>query len=201
MVKVSAPLPPLTSAVSVPSPPSNRSEPSPGFQIMRSLPASPNTSSSPVPPVSVSLPSPPNRLSLPPLPRRMSLPLWPNSRSPPEPPVMMSLPAPPKMLAAGKAPLLSSSVILSLPAWPNTCIRVVLATVGWPPMTETAPPLMRICPAALRLRVMVLSRLSPKTDSTPELGMKLAVIAMVSDPFRHAVAQLGSRALWRGTAR
>ena len=47
-VKVSAPLPPLTSTVSMPSPPSLRSVPSPGFQIMRSLPASPKTWSSPV---------------------------------------------------------------------------------------------------------------------------------------------------------
>ena len=52
MVNVSAPLPPLTSAVSVPSPPSKRSLSSPGFQIMRSLPASPNTWSLPSPPVS-----------------------------------------------------------------------------------------------------------------------------------------------------
>ena len=35
MVKRSAPLPPLTSAVSLPSPPSNRSVPPPGFQIMQ----------------------------------------------------------------------------------------------------------------------------------------------------------------------
>ena len=56
-----------------------RSVPSPGFQIMRSLPASPNTWSSPAPPVSVSLPAPPNSRSLPPLPSRVSLPAWPNS--------------------------------------------------------------------------------------------------------------------------
>ena len=37
-VKTSAPLPPLTSTVSVPSPPSFRSVSSPGFQIMRSSP-------------------------------------------------------------------------------------------------------------------------------------------------------------------
>ena len=51
-VKVSAPLPPLTSTVSLPSPPSLRSVSSPGFQIIRSLPASPKTWSSPSPPVS-----------------------------------------------------------------------------------------------------------------------------------------------------
>ena len=62
-VKTSAPLPPLTSTVSVPSPPSTRSVSSPGFQIMRSSPASPNIWSSPSPPVSVSLPSPPCRRS------------------------------------------------------------------------------------------------------------------------------------------
>ena len=63
----------------VPSPPSLRSVPSPGFQIMRSLPASPKTWSSPSPPVSVSLPAPPNRRSLPPLPSSVSLPAWPKS--------------------------------------------------------------------------------------------------------------------------
>ncbi len=79
IVNVSAPLPPLTSAVSVPSPPSIRSLSSPGFQIMRSLPAWPNIWSSPSPPVSVSSPEPPNRKSLPPLPSRVSLPVPPNS--------------------------------------------------------------------------------------------------------------------------
>ena len=69
-VKVSAPLPPLTSTVSMPSPPSLRSLPSPGFQIMRSLPASPKTWSLPAPPVRVSLPSPPNSRSMPPLPKQ-----------------------------------------------------------------------------------------------------------------------------------
>ena len=43
VVKTSAPLPPLTSTVSVPSPPSLRSVSSPGFQIIRSLPACPKT--------------------------------------------------------------------------------------------------------------------------------------------------------------
>src|SRR5262249_6808072 len=130
IVKVSEPLPPLTSAVSTPSPPSNRSLPSPGFQIMRSLPAWPNTWSSPAPPINTSLPAPPNSRSLPPLPRRVSLPAPPNSWSLPEPPVSVSLPAPPNSCAAGKAPLVSSSVIVSLPAWPNTWIKAVLPTVA-----------------------------------------------------------------------
>jgi hypothetical protein len=43
VVKTSSPLPPLTSTVSLPSPPSFRSVSSPGFQIMRSLPDSPKT--------------------------------------------------------------------------------------------------------------------------------------------------------------
>ena len=38
VVNCSAPLPPLTSTVSVPSAPSLRSVSSPGFQIIRSLP-------------------------------------------------------------------------------------------------------------------------------------------------------------------
>ena len=132
-VKFSAPLPPLTSAVSVPSPPSIRSVSSPGFQIMRSLPASPNTWSSPSPPVSVSLPSPPNSRSAPPLPSSVSLPAWPNSWSSPEPPVSVSLPSPPNRFARGSAPLVSSSAIVSLPPRPKTWIRLVLATVAVPP--------------------------------------------------------------------
>ena len=72
--------------------------------------------------------------------------------------------------------------MLSFPAWPNTWISVVFATVAWPPMTGIAPPLIRIWPAALRLTVIVSSVLSPKTDSRPVLGEKLALIAMVG-PF------------------
>src|SRR5688572_282369 len=48
-------------------------------------------------------------------------------------------------------------------------MRDVLATVGVPPGTATAPPLTRICPAALRLIVTLLSRLSPNVESTPLL--------------------------------
>ena len=179
IVKFSAPLPPLTSAVSVPSPPSKRSVPSPGFQIIRSLPAWPKTWSSPAPPVSVSLPSPPNSWSLPPLPSSVSLPAWPKSRSLPEPPVRISLPSPPNRNAAGIGPLASSTVIVSLPAWPNSWIRSVLATVGVPPTTVTAPPLIRMRPAASRLALMLLPTLSPNTDSTRAPGRKLAVIAIV----------------------
>ena len=64
---------------------------------------------------------------MPPLPSRVSLPLWPNSMSSPEPPVIVSLPAPPNRLAAGSAPLLSLSVMMSSPPWPNTWI---IAGVG-----------------------------------------------------------------------
>ena len=73
-VNTSAPLPPLTSTVSLPAPPSFRSVSSPGFQIMRSLPDSPKTWSSASPPVSVSFSAPPKRKSKPPLPSRVSLP-------------------------------------------------------------------------------------------------------------------------------
>src|SRR5687768_7265753 len=59
-------------------------------------------------------------------------------------------------------------------------MREVLATVGVPPSTATAPPLIRIVPAALRLKVTVLPRPSPKTDRRPTPGRKVAVIAMVS---------------------
>ena len=64
---------------------------------------------------------------------------------------------------------------MSLPPRPKTWISAVLATVGVPPMTATAPPLTRIWPAALRLTAMLLSRLSPVTLSMPLL--KVAVTA------------------------
>ena len=51
----------------------------------------------------------------------------------------------------------------------------MLATVGVPPTTVTAPPFTRIFPAASRLITIVLSRQSPITVSTPELNV--AVVA------------------------
>ena len=164
VVNCSAPLPPLTSTVSVPAPPSLRSVSSPGFQTMRSLPLCPKAWSSASPPVRVSFSSPPNSRSKPPLPSWVSLPVCPNSWSLPEPPVSTSLPAPPNRFAFGSAPLTSLSVITSLPPCPKAWMSEVLATVGVPPATVTAPPLTRIWPAALRLIVIELSRLSPNTE-------------------------------------
>src|SRR5215212_6366370 len=54
---------------------------------------------------------------------------------------------------------------------------LVLATVGVPPVTATAPPLMRMVPAALRLSVIVLSSSSPNTVSLP--AEKDALTAMI----------------------
>jgi hypothetical protein len=71
------------------------------------------------------------------------------------------------------------SEIVSLPSRPDTVIRLVFATVGVPPWTDTAPPLMRMLPAALRLVVIVLSRLSPVVVSTPVPAEKVAEIAIV----------------------
>src|SRR5258705_9469975 len=62
---------------------------------------------------------------------------------------------------------------------PDIPFSGALAIAGWPPSTETAPPLMRICPAASRLAVMMLSCLSPNTDSKLSFGEKLALILMV----------------------
>jgi hypothetical protein len=69
--------------------------------------------------------------------------------------------------------------MVSLPPWPKAWIKVVLATVGVPPWTTTAPPLTRMAPAASRLVVITLSRVSPISVSTPVAGMKLAVTAIV----------------------
>ena len=73
-------------------------------------------------------------------------------------------------------------------------MRDVLATVGVPPITGTAPPLIRIVPAALRLKVTVLPRPSPKTDRRPAPGRKVAVIAMVSSQSGSAVPARRCRA-------
>ena len=56
----------------------------------------------------------------------------------------------------------------------------MLATVGVPPTTATAPPLTRIVPAALREIVIELSALSPRTVSTPVLGVNVAVVAALA---------------------
>ena len=65
--------------------------------------------------------------------------------------VSVSSPVPPKRLARGSAPFVSSRAITSLPAWPNTWMSAVLATVGVPPETGIAPLFTRIVPAASRL--------------------------------------------------
>src|SRR5262245_43305642 len=72
--------------------------------------------------------------------------------------------------------------MVSLPAWPKTSIRLVLATVGVPPVIGTAPPLTRMVPSATRLIVMLLPSPSPTTVSTPAL--KLAVTAISPGPFQ-----------------
>src|SRR6185436_340576 len=66
-------------------------------------------------------------------------------------------------------------------------ISAVFSTVGWPPTAVTAPPLIRICPAALRLAVMVFLAVSPSTVSRPAPGMKVALIAIVVGPRSLAV--------------
>src|SRR4051794_41602761 len=57
---------------------------------------------------------------------------------------------------------------------------LVLATVGVPPVTVTAPPLMRIFPAASRLSVMGLSSSSPNTLSLPSEKDALTAMVVVS---------------------
>src|SRR4051812_25546263 len=73
-------------------------------------------------------------------------------------------------------------------------MRLVLATAGVPPSIVTAPPLMRIFPAASREILIELPRLSPNTDSTPAPGLKLEVIA-IFDPSLEKRPQEASRRL------
>jgi hypothetical protein len=67
-----------------------------------------------------------------------------------------------------------------------------LATFGEPPLTVTAPPLTRILPAASRLTVIVLSRLSPNTDSVPALNV--AVVAAFAGTVVAAITPTDSAA-------
>ena len=113
-----------------------------------------------------------------------------------------SLPAPPNRLARGSAPLASLRVIVSLPPRPKTWISEVLATVGVPPTTATAPPLTRILPAASRLIVIVLSRASPVTVSVPALNVAVVAafagaLVAASRPAASAVPANNRRALSR----
>src|SRR5687768_1187196 len=128
----------------------------------------------------VSFSLPPNSRSRPPRPSSVSLPESPKSWSAPAPPSRVSLPAPPNRFALGSAPLAWLSVIASWPPRPKTRIRAVLATVGVPPEIAIAPLLTRSLPAASRLIVIVLSALSPNTLSTPDPGLKVAVVAALA---------------------
>src|SRR3954470_19637174 len=95
-------------------------------------------------------------------------------------------------MALGSAPLTSLSATLSAPSRPKTWTREVLATVGVPPDAVTAPPLTRTVPAASRLTMMVLARLSPLTLRTPELNE--AVVAACAEAPVAARAPAASRA-------
>ena len=161
--KISAAPLPLNAIRSVPAWPSTMSLPSPGSHWKTSSPAPRNPTSLPCWPSTKSLPSPPS------------------SRSTPLLPKIVSLPAPPNRLVRGSAPFASLRAIVSLPRWPNTLIRLTLATVAVPPDTGTAPPLIRITPAGVRLIWMSLSRPSPKTLSTPLDAENCAVTAALAD--------------------
>ena len=133
IVKVSAPLPPLTSTVSMPSPPSMRSLPSPGFQIIRSLPASPKTWSSPVAAGQHVVAGAAEQQVVAALAEQGVVAGLAEeqvvARAAGERVVAVAA----EQLGGGSAPLVSSSVMVSLPPWPNTWIKAVLATVGVPP--------------------------------------------------------------------
>ncbi len=106
----------------------------------------------------------------------------------------VSLPAPPERLAFGSAPAASLSVTESWPAWPKTRISAVLATVGEPPWTATAPLLTRILPAASRLIAIVLLAPSPYTVSTPLPGLNVAVVAALAGTAVAAIRPAASTA-------
>jgi hypothetical protein len=73
---------------------------------------------------------------------------------------------------------LLSPVMTSSPPRPESWICVVFAMVGVPPTIGTAPPLMRMLPAASRPTVIVLSRLSPVAVNRPVAGSNLLETAI-----------------------
>ena len=86
----------------------------------------------------------------------------------PEPPMRVSLPEPPTSFACGRAPLVSSSVMMLLfKLAAGHVISPVLATVGVSPTIGTSPLLTRIVPAASRLMVTVLTDASPVVVGAP----------------------------------
>ena len=98
---------------------------------------------------------------------------------PPEPPVSVSLPAPPNRLAPGSAPFDSSSVRVSLPALAEHLDQAGVGDSGGAALDRHGAAVDENVPAALRLVVIVLSRLSPNSDSMPAPDKKLAVTAIV----------------------
>ena len=151
---------------------------SPGFQIIRSSPSSPKTWSSASPPVNVSFSVLPNSESVPPFPWSVGSALAEElvgARAPDERVVVGVAESCP----AGSAPLASLKVIASLPASASTRISEVLATVGVPPDTGTAPPFTRIVPAASRESTIELGAASPVTVNTPLKND--AVVAALAD--------------------
>src|SRR5437763_8585343 len=126
---------PLTSVVSLPAPPSMRSEPSPLFQTRVSFPAPPTIRSVPFAPTRRSLPSPPSRKSLVSAPVRTSSPPSPNS------------------LASAISLFFASTVRESLPSLPlTTTVNVPLAGTVWSPAVSLSqsdallrPPPVAVC--------------------------------------------------------
>jgi hypothetical protein len=90
--------------------------------------------------------------------------------------VIVSSPPPPSIVI-GTVELLSPAMTSSPPR-PESWICVVFAMVGVPPTIGTAPPLMRMLPAASRLTAIVLSRLSPVAVNRPVAGSNLLETAI-----------------------
>ena len=113
-------------ALSVPPPPSHRSEPD--CPAIASLPLCPNSRSRPVPPFRTSFPAPPNSLSLPLLPYSLSRPGPPQMTLLPPRPKIVSFPARPWMTSLAGVPkivllLLSPTMVAGSP---------LQRTGGWP---------------------------------------------------------------------
>src|SRR5258707_15571429 len=87
-------------------------------------------------------------------------------------------------------------------AWPNTWIKLVLATVLGPPWIGTAPPLIRICPAAFRLTAIELFSASPKIVNIPPApGVKAPITAGTVRPSSasNTAGREGPNRGWKGS--
>ena len=178
IVKVSEPLPPLTWAVSLPSPPSSRGRcRRRGSRSSGRRRAWPKTWSSAGAAGQRVVARAAEQQVVTALAGQRVVTLLAEEQVVAAPPVSVSLPSPPNMFALGRAPLVSSSADGVVAPLAEDLEQAGVGDRGDASRILMAPPLTRIFPAASRETTMVLSCASPSTVSTPWATAKVAVTA------------------------